>query len=128
LVAPVIPGLNDSEIPSILHAAKEAGAWHAGYTLLRLPLTVAPVFREWVERERPEHWKRIEGRIRSMRGGKLNESEFGRRMTGTGEMAEQISNLFRLFRKRYGLERELPPYDCTRFRTPQPKTGQLRLF
>jgi DNA repair photolyase len=128
LVAPIIPGLNDSEIPSILEAAKAAGAWHAGYTLLRLPLTVAPVFREWVERERPEHLQKIEGRIRNMRGGKLNDSQFGRRMRGTGEMAEQLRNMFHLFRKRCGLERELPPYDCTRFRPPLPRNGQLRLF
>jgi DNA repair photolyase len=127
-VAPVIPGLNDNEIPAILQAAKDAGAWHAGYTMLRLPLTVAPVFREWLRRERPEHLTRVEGRLREVRGGKLNDSEFGRRMTGTGELAEQIGNLFRLFRKRYGLDNELPPYDCTRFRTPQPKKGQLRLF
>jgi DNA repair photolyase len=128
LVAPIIPGLNDSEIPAILEAAKQAGAWHAGYTLLRLPLTVAPVFREWAERERPEQWERIESRIRSMRGGKLNDSQFGRRMRGSGEMAEQLRSMFHLFRKRYGLERELPPYDCTRFRPPLPRKGQLRLF
>ncbi len=128
LLAPVIPGLTDSEIPAILQAAKEAGARHAGYTLLRLPLTVAPVFREWLARTRPEHLARVEGRVRDMRGGKLNDAEFGLRMTGCGEMAEQLVNLFRLFRKRFGLDTDLPPYDCTRFRTPQPKKGQLRLF
>jgi DNA repair photolyase len=128
LVAPIIPGLNDSEIPSILEAAKSASAWHAGYTLLRLPLTVAPVFREWVQRERPELLQRIEGRLRGMRGGKLNDSQFGRRMTGSGEMAEQLRSLFHLFRKRHGLERELPACDCTRFRPPLPTKGQLRLF
>jgi hypothetical protein len=63
-----------------------------------------------------------------MRGGKLNDSEFGRRMTGTGELAEQLRNLFHLFRKRHGLERELPDYDCTRFRPPLSTKGQLRLF
>jgi DNA repair photolyase len=128
LVAPVIPGLTDSEIPAILQAAQEAGARHAGYTLLRLPLTVAPVFREWLARARPEHLARVEGRVRDLRGGKLNDSEFGQRMTGSGEMAEQLANLFRLFRRRFGLDTDLPPYDCTRFRTPKPKKGQLRLF
>jgi DNA repair photolyase len=128
LVAPIIPGLTDCEIPSILEAAKEAGAMHAGYTILRLALTVAPVFREWLQRERPDHLERIEGRVRNMHGGKLNDSEFGRRMTGSGEMAEQIRNLFRLFRRRHGLDGGLPDYDCTRFRPPLPKTGQLRLF
>jgi DNA repair photolyase len=128
LIAPIIPGLTDSEIPALLEAAKEAGAWHAGYTMLRLPLTVAPVFREWLERERPDHLERVEGRVRSVRGGKMNVSEFGTRMRGTGEMADQTSRMFHLFRKRFGLENELPPYDCTRFRAPLPTRGQLRLF
>ena len=90
LVAPVIPGLTDSEIPAILAAAKEAGASAAGYTMLRLPLTVAPVFREWLSRTRPDSEARVEGRIRGVRGGRLNDPEFGTRMTGTGEMARQI--------------------------------------
>lgn len=128
LIAPVIPGLTESEIPAILKAAKEAGARHAGYTLLRLPLTVAPVFREWLERERPEHLERVEGRLRSIHGGKLNVSAFGERMCGTGEMAKQLGDLFRLFRRRHGLDGGLPEYDCTRFRQPLPTKGQLRLF
>jgi DNA repair photolyase len=128
MVAPIIPGLNDSEIPSILEAAKDAGAQSAGYTMLRLPMTVAPVFHEWLERTMPDRVQRIEGRIRSVRGGKLNESAFGYRMRGTGEVAEQIANVFWLFSKRYGLDGDLPPHDCTRFRPPKPKSGQLRLF
>jgi DNA repair photolyase len=127
-VAPVIPGLNDSEIPAILAAAKEAGAKEAGYILLRLPLTVAPVFHEWLERTLPDRVQRIEGRIRSARGGRLNDSTFGARMRGTGEMADQIAEMFRLFAKRHGLDGKLPPYDCTRFQPPKLKTGQLRLF
>jgi DNA repair photolyase len=128
LVAPVIPGLTASEIPAILAAAKEAGARHAAYTMLRLPLTVAPVFREWLERRYPERAQKIEGQIRGMRGGKLNSAEFGERMVGRGEMAEQIAGLFRLFAKKHGLDGGLPPYDCTRFRPPRPKAGQLWLF
>ena len=127
-VAPVIPGLNDSEIPAILRAAKEAGAWGAGYILLRLPWTVAPVFHEWLQRTLPDRLERIEGRIRSSRGGKLNDSAFGSRMRGTGEIAKQISEVFHLFAKRYGLDGELPPHDLTRFRSPKPKSGQLTLF
>jgi DNA repair photolyase len=128
LVAPVIPGLNDSAIPAILEAAQEAGARAAAYQLLRLPLTVAPVFREWLEREQPARLGRIEGRVRDTRGGKLNDAAFGRRMCGTGEMAHQIGDLFRLFARRHGLDGELPPYDCSRFRPPLPRSGQLRLF
>jgi DNA repair photolyase len=128
LVAPVIPGLNDSDIPAVLEAAKQAGARAAGYQLLRLPLTVAPVFREWLEREQPKRVSKIEGRIRDTRGGRLNDAEFGRRMCGTGETARLIGELFRLFSRRHGLDGELPPYDCSRFRPPLPRSGQLRLF
>ena len=128
LVAPVIPGLTDSEIPAILAAAKEAGAGAAGYTLLRLPLAVAPVFTEWLERTQPGRSERVLGRVREARGGKLNVSEFGTRMSGTGEMARQIAALFRLFARKHGLDGGLPALDTSRFRPPRPKSGQLRLF
>jgi DNA repair photolyase len=128
LIAPVIPGLTASEIPAILAAAGEAGARHAAYTVLRLPLTVAPVFREWLMRRYPERAQKIEGQIKGMRGGRLNSAEFGERMVGRGEMAEQIAGLFRLFAQKHGLDGGLPPYDCTRFRPPRSKAGQLWLF
>lgn len=128
LVAPVIPGLNDSEIPAILEAVRAAGARTAGYVLLRLPLTVAPVFREWLERAQPARLRKIESRIRDARGGKLNDADFGTRMTGTGVMAEQIRQMFHLFRKKNGFDDRLPPYDCSRFRPPRDKHGQGTLF
>jgi DNA repair photolyase len=128
LVAPVIPGLTDSEIPAILAEAKEAGAGAAGYTLLRLPMAVAPVFTEWLERTHPGHAERVLGRVRAARGGKLNVSEFGARMRGTGEMAGQIVALFRLYARKYGLDGPLPGLDGSEFRPPLPRTGQLRLF
>jgi DNA repair photolyase len=128
MVAPVIPGLNDSEIPAILSAVKHAGALRAYYTLLRLPLTVAPVFREWLEREQPGRQQRIEGRIRATRGGALSDSEWGRRMRGTGELAEQIGDLFRLFAKKYQLDGAMPLLDATHFRAPRASSGQLSLF
>jgi DNA repair photolyase len=128
LIAPIIPGLNDSEIPAILEAAKHAGALSASYILLRLPLTVAPVFLDWLERVLPDRRQRIEGRIRDVRDGKLNESAFGTRMRGHGPLAQQINALFRLFARKHGLDARLPDYDCTRFRPPLPTTGQLRLF
>jgi DNA repair photolyase len=128
IIAPVIAGLNDLEIPAILKAAKEAGAWAAGYVLLRLPLTVAPVFREWLEREQPGRAERVEGRVRQTRGGKLNDPEFGRRMCGTGEMARQIGDLFKLFARKYGLDGGLPEYDTGKFRPPRPRSGQMLLF
>jgi DNA repair photolyase len=128
MTAPIIPGLNDTEIPAILAAAKEAGARAASYTLLRLPLTVAPVFREWLERAQPDRAERILNLIRATRGGKLNESEFGRRQRGQGEVAEQIGKLFRVFRAKHGLVGPLPDFDFSQFRPPQLPGGQMRLF
>ena len=128
IIAPVIPGLNDSEIPAILEAVREAGAASAGYTLLRLPWTVAPVFLEWLDRTRPDARSRIEGRIRETRGGRLNDSDFSQRMRGDGPIAQQIRQMFRLFAKRHGLDEPLPGYDTTRFRPPRPTSGQLWLF
>jgi DNA repair photolyase len=126
LVAPIIPGLNDSEIPAILGAVKRAGAQAAGYQMLRLPLAVATVFLEWLRRVYPDKANKVESRIRAMRDGKLNSSRFGERMRGRGEIADQIADLFHLFQKKHGLDRGLPAYDCTVFLPP--KSGQLRFF
>ena len=128
MVAPIVPGLNDSEVPGILAAAKSAGAMTASYVLLRLPLTVEPVFREWLERTRPDQVKRILGRVQQTRAGQLNSSTFGERMVGGGEIADQIQKLFRLFKQKHGLDKKLPTRDCSRFRPPTPSSGQRRLF
>jgi DNA repair photolyase len=128
LVAPVILGLTDHEIPAVLAAAREAGAHAAAFQLVRLPLAVAPVFLEWLARERPGSLARVEGRIRDVRGGKLNNAEFGRRLSRTGELAEQIGQVFRLFARRQGLDGGLPPHDGSHFQPPVPRSGQGRLF
>lgn len=128
LIAPVIPGLNDSEIPALLAAGAEAGAQAAGFTMLRLPQTVAPVFLEWLQRCLPDRRERIEGRIRAVRDGKLNNPNFGARMRGSGPMANQIADLFALFAKKHGLDGDLPPYDCSCFRPPADRSGQQWLF
>ncbi|QEG01771.1 Radical SAM superfamily protein [Stieleria maiorica] len=128
MTAPIIPGLNDSEIPQLLEAAKTSGAITAGYTLLRLPLTVEPVFIEWLRRVRPNHAEKVLGRLQQARGGKLNSSAWGERMVGQGMVADQIRNLFRIFRHKHGLDRQMPPYNCDLFRPPAAKSGQLRLF
>jgi DNA repair photolyase len=128
MVAPVIPGLTDSELPSILSAAAEAGAQGAGFVVLRLPLTVKPVFLEWLERTHPDSRQRIENAIRSVRGGALSSSQFGTRLAGTGLRAQQIERMFRTFIKKLGLGGKLPQYDCEQFRAPSPASGQLRLF
>lgn len=128
MVAPIIPGLNDSEIPEILQASAEAGAKTAHSILLRLPQTVEPVFREWLQRTQPDQHDKILGRIRQTRSGHLNSSTWGERMQGTGELAEQIGNLFRVFTKKLGLDADLPPLDSTQFRLPHPPSRQLKLF
>lgn len=128
MVAPVIPGLNDSEIPRILEAARDAGASMAGYVMLRLPLTVEPVFQEWIQREYPDRAERVLGRIRQAREGNLNSALYGERMRGTGIIANQIGNMFQLFRQRYELNQEPPAPDLSVFQRPLPRSGQMRLF
>jgi DNA repair photolyase len=102
LVAPIIPGLNDREIPSVLEEAKKAGATYAGYTMLRLPYGVKDVFQEWLRANFPEKVDRILGTVRSVRGGKLNVSDFATRMRGEGPYAEQVRQMFHVFRERLG--------------------------
>jgi len=128
MVAPIIPGLNDDEVPAILQAAKDAGAISASYILLRLPLTVEPVFLEWLERTQPDRKERVLNRIRQTRQGELSDSEFGSRMRGTGEMANQIRSMFQVFCRKFGLDRPLPPLNCDLFKPPVSRTGQQRLF
>ncbi|WP_153555505.1 PA0069 family radical SAM protein [Roseimaritima sediminicola] len=128
MMAPLIPHLTDSEIPSLLGAAAEAGASAAGYVLLRLPLSVEPVFVEWLERERPNQAAAVLERIRDAREGRLNSAKFGERLRGKGERAEQIRNLFQLFQTRHGLDRRLAPHDRTPFQPPPPPSGQMQLF
>jgi DNA repair photolyase len=128
MVAPIIPGLNDAEVPAILHAAKEAGATGAASLLLRLPLTVAPVFLDWLRRTQPLKADRVESLIRETRGGTLSDARFGSRMTGAGPIAEQIRGLFQLFCRKLALDSPLPPPDFSQFRPPLPRSGQMRLF
>ncbi len=128
MVAPVIPGLNDHEMPAILAAAAEAGATAAGYVMLRLPHTVRPVFLDWLTTWRPEVKDRVESRIRSIRSGGMYDSEFGIRQRGRGNYAEQIAQSFKVFTKKHGLDRPQSPLDTTRFRPPRPASGQMRLF
>ncbi len=118
LVAPVIPGLTDHELPGILAAAAEAGARFASYVTLRLPLGVAPLFERWLAEHYPDRQEKILNRIRSMREGKLNESGFGDRMRGHGIFAEQLSQMFHVARRRAGLESDSPTLSTASFRPP----------
>jgi DNA repair photolyase len=89
---------------------------------------VEPVFIEWLQRVRPNQQEKVLGRIREARGGKLSSSVWGERMSGKGPIADQIRNMFRVFRQKHGLDREMPRYNCDLFRPPIPDSRQLRLF
>lgn len=128
MVAPVIPGLNDHEIPQVLQAARDAGATRASYTLLRLPLAVKPVFLDWLQQRLPSRAERIVNRVLAVREGQLNDAQFGRRMRGTGPYAEQIATTFRVFAQRFQLVEPWPELNCADFRPPRPTSGQLTLF
>lgn len=128
MAAPIIPGLNDHELPELLAAAHEAGARSAGTLLLRLPLAVEPIFLAWLEEHYPQKRDRVLGLIRGVRGGELSDSRFGSRMRGEGMYALQIRQTFELFARRLGMDSPLPPVDTRRFRPPRLAGGQLRLF
>jgi DNA repair photolyase len=128
LIAPVIPGLNDTDIPTLLERARAAGATRAGITLLRLPSEVLPVFQERIDEAFPERAKRIHNAILEVRGGKMNESAFGSRMTGSGARWEAVQSLFDVQCRKLGLNRDHERAEgLTRnaFRRP---TAQGRLF
>jgi DNA repair photolyase len=118
LVAPVIPGLNDHEMPAVIEAARAAGALWAGKVVLRLPLTVAPVFENWLDQHAPGKKEKIMGRIKAMRGGKINDPRFGSRMRGEGIFAEQISQLFHAACQKAGMPLEGADLSIASFRRP----------
>ena len=126
LVAPVVPGLTDSEVPAILAAAADAGASAAGFIPLRLPGAVAPLFEAWLDEHFADRKKRVLNRVRDMRGGRLNDARFGARMKGEGEYAEQMKALFDTTRRKLGLAPRGMPLSIDSFR--RPSGHQLDLF
>jgi len=124
-VAPTIPGLTDHEMPSILAAAKEAGAKWAGIVVLRLPWAVAPLFEKWLEEHFPDRKDKVLNRIRDLRGGKLYDAQWGVRGRGTGIFAEQIRALFDVTCRRVGLNEEHYELSTAAFRRP---TAQASFF
>lgn len=128
MASPMIPGLNDHELGSILSAAKEAGAVGASFILLRLPYAVAPIFLDWLAVHRPLAKEKVEGLIRDTRAGKINDPNFKSRMRGTGNYAEQIKRTFQVFTKKLGLDQPLPPLERSLFRPPRDASGQRTLF
>jgi DNA repair photolyase len=119
LVAPLIPALNEHEMPSVLAAAKAAGAGWAYTEIVRLPLAVAPIFEQWLEQNVPGKRDKVLNRIRAMRGGKLNDPRFGARMRGEGILADQISQMFHVARRKVGLPEDGPELSTAAFRRPE---------
>ncbi len=124
-VAPLIPGLTDEEMPSIVEAAAEAGARYASYLTLRLPMGVADHFVGWLDAHFPERKEKVLGRIRDIRGGKLNDPAFHRRFRGQGEYANQIRGLFRAAVRKAGLDRKPRPLSTAAFRRGGGVQGDL---
>lgn len=127
-VAPIIPGLNDREIPKILELAKAAGATSAFMTLVRLPKEVKPVFIERLEREFPSRAKKVLSQIGAMKGGTLNRTEFGARMKGDGPQWDAVRFLFERSVERLGLDRNARPPQVAQRRTFRRPGEQLRLL
>ena len=126
MIAPIIPGLNEHEIPAIVEEAAGAGARYAGYTPLRLPLAVAPIFEDWLERNVPGKKEKVLNRVRAMRGGKLNDARFGSRLRGEGIFADLIHDLFKLACRQAGIDKPAPKLSTAAFR--RPSDGQRVLF
>jgi DNA repair photolyase len=117
MIGPVIPGLTDHEIPSILAAAKQAGARYAGFVVLRLPHGVGDLFERWLEQYFPEKKDKVLHRVEEMHRGKRNDSDFGTRMRGTGPLADMIEQMFKRARRQEGLEGH-PTLSAAAFRRP----------
>ena len=126
MVAPVIPGLTDHEVPAILSAAAGAGAVMCGFVPVRLPLDVAPLFEDWLARHYSDRKDKVLNRIRSLRGGKLNDSNFHTRMHGEGVWAEQLNMVFEMAKRKAGLDKPFPDLSTEHFRPPA--GPQLTLF
>jgi DNA repair photolyase len=128
MTAPIIPGLTDSEIERLLEGAKEAGAKEAGYVLLRLPLEVSPIFKDWLLQHFPDRYRHVLSLLRSMRDGKDYDAEWGKRMRGSGPYAMQIRRRFELAARRLGLNESRSVLRTDLFRAPRGSGVQLALL
>ena len=128
MAAPIVPNINDHEIPAILRAAADAGATSAGYILLRLPHQIKAIFLEWVERHYPGRAAHVETLIRQTQDGVLYDSAWFARQRGQGAFADQIRATFKVFSRRFGLDRPNRALNTAAFARPQSDLGQLRLF
>jgi len=116
IIGPVVPGLTDHEIPAILQSCADAGASGAHYTMLRLPYGVKDLFQVWLEDNYPDKAAKVLSHVRDVRGGKLNDPNFGTRMRGSGRYAENIDAIFQLYKKKYNLVRRFHSLSTAHFR------------
>ncbi len=124
MTAPIIPGLNHHEIPNILKAASDHGALACGMTVVRLNGSISKIFEDWLRKNFPDRFDKVWNQICSFHGGNVNDSQFGRRMTGGGNIADAIHQLYRITKRKHFFNKQLPAYDLTKFR----KGGNLSLF
>lgn len=128
MVAPIVPAINDGEIEAILEECAKAGAKAAGYVVLRLPLEIKDLFREWLAQHFPDRATRVMALVRSMRNGRDYDPEWGKRQKGEGPYARLIADRFTLACRRLGLDKPKLPLDTTQFRRPLGIAGQADLF
>lgn len=128
MMSPLIPGLTDHEVEPIMQAARDAGAQVAWYSLVRLPLEVEPLFREWLDQNVPHRASRVMNRIADLREGGSDDTRFHSRFRGKGPTADLIEQRVRVMRKRLGFANEIAPLECTRFARPLSEGDQMSLF
>jgi DNA repair photolyase len=128
MFAPSIPSLNDHEMEAVLERAAQVGATGAGYVALRLPLEINDLFQQWLETDHPDRARRVMSLVRQMRGGASYDSEWGKRMTGEGPVAEVMNQRFHVALRKFGLDQRSPPLDLAAFRVPAKTGDQLSLF
>ena len=121
MAAPIIPGLNSNEVPAIIKAAADRGALAAGFTIVRLNGSIAEIFTDWIHKAFPDRAEKVLNMIKACHDGKLNDSDFGRRMGGDGKVADSIHQMFRMAINRFMAGREMPPFDYSLF---VPKKGK----
>jgi DNA repair photolyase len=126
MIAPIIPALNEPEVPLLLRSAADAGALGAGYTVLRTNGAVGEVFEAWLHTHYPDRAAKIMAQTKALHGGRMSDTEAGRRMRGEGVFATNIARLFEVMKRRYFEGRSVPELDRTKF-SPPPQ-GQLDLF
>src|SRR5579872_1634213 len=124
MVGPIIPGLNDNEVPNILKRSSEAGATRVAHTILRLPYAILPIFTDWIEKNYPEKSKRVLARIMMIRGGKLNDPNWGTRMTGMGGYADYMHQLVHALSEKYNMNQPRKPLSTHLFQRP----GELDFY